>query len=222
MTSDLPRFSPLRMPRPQSPPRARGLASAPIPDSPLYGTKPLVEVLPGPPFWERTISILQNMRDLTNQQSLEDIISPTREYSWLRGTTQPSSVLTMIQYVSSIYQRALCHPPTSFSSPLNHSAVEQICRGLEITENDATWVQYPGILLWIALTAGAAAEYRPERSYFLTFLLRIGTSAAWWGSEEARAAVLRFLWMKRKAEGLEGTNAEQDDKSLYRWAYNHS
>ena len=34
-------------------------------------------------------------------------------------------------------------------------------------------------------------------------LMRVGTSAVWWGPKEARLSLLRFLWVKSRSEGLE-------------------
>lgn len=205
-TSSEPRLN-FRFPRPIPPPHQNpSIGSPQIPDSPLFGSKPLASVLIHSAFCEESIKVLQVMRDLTDirqfgsHNSIQGC-SGTRQSAAVHHSS--ASLLRIVHLTSVIYNRALSEPPTVFSSPANYTAMKQICRELEDTANDETWIRYPGVLLWIILTAVSAATFRVERSFFIMFLLRVGTSAAWWGPEEARVSLLRFLWVKRHAEGLE-------------------
>jgi hypothetical protein len=114
-----------------------------------------------------------------------------------------SSLLKIVYLTSTIYSQALSESPTMFSSLANHPAMEQIYGELADTANDDTWIRFPGVLLWIVLTAGAAAAFSSKQGFFIMFLFRVGTSAVWWGREEARLSLLTFLWAKRRSEGLE-------------------
>lgn len=203
MTSSEPRLH-FQFPQPIPPPHQNPSIGTPqLPDSPLFGSTPLELVLANSAFCEESIKVLQAMRDL----------SEIRQFGWHNSvqasssTPQPhpssASLLRIVHLTATIYNRALSELPTTFTSPVNHQAMEQICRELEDEANDDTWIRYPGILLWIVLTAGAAAEFRSERAFFTMFLMRVGTSAVWWGPEEARLSLLRFLWVKRRSEGLE-------------------
>lgn len=207
MTSGEPRLNFPFHRRPTPPPFENPSLGLPqIPDSPLYGSVPLSVVLANSRFCDQSIKILQDMRDLTDILQFGSHHSSVGFDGPLQTLpTHPSSpsLLRMVHLTSTIYSRALSNPPTMLSSPINHRAMEQICRDLEDCANDDNWVRYPGVLLWIILTTGAAATFRSERSFFLMFLMRVGTSAVWWGPEEARLSLLRFLWVKRRSEGLE-------------------
>jgi hypothetical protein len=203
MTSSGPRLQ-FRSTHPTPPTYQNQSTGSPqIPDSPLFGSNPLALVLAHSVFCIETMKILQSMRDLT------DIRQCGRHNSSLFPSSTPqlhpssASLLRIVYLTATIYNRALSEPPTTFSSPLNHQAMEQICRELENKANDSTWIRFPGIFLWIVLTAGAAAAFRAECGFFTMFLMRVGTSAVWWGPEEARLSLLRFLWVKRRSEGLE-------------------
>jgi hypothetical protein len=205
MTSTEPRIN-FQFHRPIPPPFENpSLGSPQIPDSPLYGSEPLSTVLANSNFCEKSIKILQDMRDLTDILQLgshHSVMGLDRPHQALPSYPSSQSLLRMVHLTSTIYNRALSQPPTMLSSPENHQAIEQICRDLEDTTNDDTWTRYPGILLWIILTAGSAAAFRAEYSFFIMFLMRVGTSAVWWGPKEARMSLLRFLWVKRRSEGL--------------------
>lgn len=68
------------------------------------------------------------------------------------------TLLRVIYLASTIYHRALLTPSTHFSSPINKPAGEELCLCLENTAHDATWNQYPSILLWCLLTGAAATQ----------------------------------------------------------------
>lgn len=91
--------------------------------------------------------------------------------------------------------------PVPFRSAGNAADVNEIRDALEDTSNDETWTHYPGILFWILLTALAAAN-DDRRCYIAMFMFRVGTTAVWWGTEEATAAVMTFLRVKMAAEGF--------------------
>ncbi|KAG0649271.1 hypothetical protein D0Z07_4302 [Hyphodiscus hymeniophilus] len=203
MTSSEPRLHfQSRSPEPASPDDP-SIGSQQVPDSPLWGTTPLSLVLANSPFCGECIKVLQVMRDLvTIRQSGRHDSLPLPSFGLLRHSSLPS-LLKIILLTAIIFHRAFSEPPVSFAAPVNHDVIEQICRELEDEANDETWVRYPGILLWIVLTAGAAASFREERAFFTMFLMKVGTSAVWWGPDKARLALLRFLWIKRRSEGLE-------------------
>jgi hypothetical protein len=139
--------------------------------------------------------MLQHMQNLTQQcaEHTSPIPAPS-PFS--------PSLSKIIYHTSTIYASAFSTPPTPFKSVFNSHAVRSICQGLEDTSNDETWTRYPGILLWIALTANAAAADLPQKSFFAMFVFRVGTSAAWWGMEAGGEAVRRFAVVKRRAEGV--------------------
>lgn len=119
------------------------------------------------------------------------------------GLENPPNTLTKIIYAaSSIYRCAFNNPPTPLSSPTNIDALRTISTCLEDTRNDGTWTECPGILLWVTLTALSAAVNQPESSFIAMFVFRVGTSAAWWGPRQARAAIMTFLKVKKRSEGL--------------------
>lgn len=173
-----------------------------IPDSPLYGNDSFDFILAGSEFCEDAVLLLQFTSDLTKGNWRED--SPPVKLVIEQDWSDPSKTLSKIIYAaSSIYRQAFTDPPIPFTSPTNTDALATICSCLEDTRNDETWTEYPGILLWIVLTAMAAAVNQPQCSFFAMFVLRVGTSAAWWGPREARIAIMNFLRVKRRSEGLE-------------------
>ena len=197
VTGSLPRFAGFRPILPQEPPRNLS-GAAPIPDSPVYGQEPFQVVLSGSAFSDQCIQMLQDMRDLTDGQEVNQEEFRQRIHKMeTHPPSPPSSLICIIQQTSIIYQRAFLTPSIPFESPLNHHAVRSIAQCLENTSNDTTWVRFPGILLWIILNAASAALYLPERSFFVMWLIKVGTGAAWWGAEEAKEAVLRFVRVKR-------------------------
>ncbi len=140
--------------------------------------------------------MLQEMRDLTDGH----VPQPQFSDEAIPSTT----LLKIIHTTGIIYASALTTPPTPFNAACNAAAVRTIAECLEDTTNDSVWTQYPGILLWIVLTAYTAADKLPERSFFATFLSRVGTSAVWWGTDAAGMAIRRFSVVKRVAEGAGG------------------
>jgi hypothetical protein len=171
-----------------------------LPDSPLYGAKPLTVLLGESQFSKEDIFLLQYTRDLTKGVRPEDSpkLSPLPNSS---RHTSSSTISQMIYAASTIYSGVFRIPSIPFASPHNTKAVETMSRCLEDTRNDETWTEFPGILLWIILVGLAAAVHQPQCSFFAMFAFRIGTSAAWWGPREAREAIMTFLDIKRKSEG---------------------
>jgi hypothetical protein len=168
-----------------------------IPDSPLWGSAHFQDILTTSPFDLPSRTILQQMRILTDGQAQQ-----LERYSILEPAPFSSSLSKMVYLTSTIYASAFSNNPTPFDSVCNNAAVQELCSGLEDTTNDETWTRYPGILLWIVLTGLAAAANLPQRSYFAMFVFRVGTSAVWWGTEAANAAIRRFIGVKRRAGGL--------------------
>lgn len=92
------------------------------------------------------------------------------------------------------------NPLLPFESPLNHVPVRIIAECLKHTSNNPQWVRHPRILLWILLNVASAALYLPERSVFVLYLIKVGTSAAWCGTEEAKAARVEIRAGETKME----------------------
>lgn len=172
-----------------------------MPDSPLFGTEPFACILAGSAFCNDAIILLQSMQDLTSGKWRGD--SPPTINTTEPIPADPSNSLSrMICAASSIYFRAFKDPPVAFASRSHSNALATIAACLEDTRNDATWTEYPGILLWVVLTALAAAVHHPQCSFFAMFVFRVGTSAAWWGPREARAAICTFLQVKKRSEDV--------------------
>ncbi|PQE10533.1 tachykinin family protein [Rutstroemia sp. NJR-2017a BVV2] len=205
MTSSEPRFPPISSTTPRNVPQSIDAENIQInSESPLYAIQNYKNF--EPPFSDQTIAILQDMSILV-AAILEEKAQPTE----LRGpkahqihalpNNQSSSLLMLIHLTSTIFHPALGSPPIPFTSTRNTQSVMKICEILEDISLDATFVRYPGILLWVLLTTASAAADRPERGYLVTFLLRIGTSAIWWGMEEFVSSVKMFMYLKKRAEG---------------------
>ncbi|KAL2072913.1 hypothetical protein VTL71DRAFT_10237 [Oculimacula yallundae] len=192
MTSSQPRF---RDQNPQRPAPAlvinTSIGKLQIADSPLYGDVPFDQLLEGSSFCTASVKLLQEMRDLT--EGFRGVASVPADISGHGGP------FDIINAASNIYRRAFMTPPVPFHSVWNENDVKKICDALEDTSNDDTWTYYPGILLWVLLTALSAAKYK-RRSYIAFFVFRAGTTAIWWGMEEATTSVMTFLRVKLAAE----------------------
>jgi len=175
--------------------------SIPKPDSPLYGTTSLDSLLAGSAFSNDAILLLQFMRDLTQSTGQEN--SPLVKAIKGKTSNLPSDPLCkIIHATSAIYCGAFTQPPIPFSSEVNSGPLAVISTCLEDPTNDDIWKEHPGIFLWIVLTAMSAAVNDLKCGFLSLWVLRIGTWAAWWGTREARAAMMTFLRVKRKSEGL--------------------
>ena len=113
----------------------------------------------------------------------------------------PQSLLTPLIHASNIYTTLLTpflapsylsSPIKSFSAPCNHKALEALVQALHFPENDATFAQYPGVMIWILLVAAVAAEERDERGFLFMFLIRVGSGSVhgWW--EGMRESIEKF------------------------------
>ncbi|KAE9363405.1 hypothetical protein N431DRAFT_357302 [Stipitochalara longipes BDJ] len=193
-TNREPLFPPIQLPAPSTPPHLNeSIGSFQIADSPLFGTSSFGDVLATSPFDSQSRQVLQQMRDLTDRLAP----CPNSVDESILFTTTVSKI---IHNTAIIYSSAFSTPPLPFNSAYNATSVKTIAECLEDTTNDMIWTRYPGVLLWIVLTAYAAAETLPERSFFATFVFRVGTSAAWWGTEAAGLAIRKFIVVKRVAE----------------------
>jgi len=88
--------------------------------------------------------------------------------------------------------------------------MEELCRNLESPANDEAWYQYPGIFLWVLLTAVAAARGIPEHSFLLSLLTKTGFGAGYGGWKEMCEGWTKFRWVKRRAEEWESKTNEQE------------
>jgi hypothetical protein len=174
-------------------------------DSPLYGDEKLSSVLMDSPFTISTILLLEGMQEITraaennknnngtHSQPLDHVLHGGSLVRLLSNRPDTPSLEKIIYHTAIIYSGALCSPRIPFSSLLNQNSVEHIAHCLEDTSNDAFWARYPGILVWILLTAVAAAVNSLERSFFVVFLARVGTSAIPNSWQEMSQAMVRFL-----------------------------
>jgi hypothetical protein len=206
MTSSEPRFSTISSTTPRNAPQSIDELNIQInPESPLYGIHNYKNF--ESPFSDQAIAILQDMSALVAaivEEKTQPIAfrGPKAHQIHTLPKNQSSSLLLMlIHLTSAIFHPALGTPSIPFTSSGNTQSVMKICEILEDTSIDATFVRYPGILLWVLLTTASAAANRPERGYLVTFLLRIGTSAIWWGMEEFVSSVKMFIFLKKRAEG---------------------
>jgi hypothetical protein len=119
------------------------------------------------------------------------------------NTTYPTapSLHQIIQLTSTIYIAALSSPPTPFHAPSNRSTVLQLISAIESPAHDDVWDEFPGIFVWILLTAAAAAWDLQERAMAVSLLTRVGLGAGygWW--ESFSRGVRAFGEVKRRAEG---------------------
>lgn len=196
------KLPPFQPPRPHPPlvPNP-SLSKFQIPDSPLFSRKSFKDILSDSPFCARSRKLLLEMRILTEPTLYDEEVEDFGEWSSNLSPTC-SSLSRVIYFTSDIYRRALGIPSIPFTSPLNEAAIKKISLCLEDTSNDETWIRYPGNLLWILLIASSATVAKGPRGFFIMLLFRVGTSAVWWGTEEAREAILEFADVKRRANGL--------------------
>ncbi len=188
-------------------PSSTGILS---PESPLFGVRPFRESLLSSQFSLQSQDLLQEMRDLTIWALSSTFLhvspeqqrpaSPTIEMFTLDGSS--TSLSNIIYFTSNIFHRALLPHPIPLYSSVNYKAVEVISSCFENTSNDATWVQYPGILLWVSLTVTFAAQNTKIGSILMKELMAISAGAIWWGTEEAMEAIVRFGIVKRRSEGF--------------------
>lgn len=220
ISNTMPRFPILRSPRPllrpvNIPMRNTGR----IYDSPLHSTGTLVDALDDSEFSGESIHTLQRLRNLTIFSSKGLNINtgianftpslPDTRYLYKQrmidddDTYYPAPSLDrVIELTSSIYLGALSNPPIPFSSHRNWAAAKELCAAIESPVNDATWDEYPGILVWVLLTGAAAAKEFPEHSLLTSLLIRVGLGAGygWW--EELSEMMVTFMKMKRRAETI--------------------
>ncbi|RFU25393.1 hypothetical protein B7463_g10945, partial [Scytalidium lignicola] len=184
------------------PPRLHGLIQ--IPDSPLYGHQFLQDILLDSPFCAQSIVLLQQMQDLTRGFLLQGTPShpipllpsePTASLLQVCNVDQPPSLLNIITLTATLYTQFFSNTtlPVSIST-----LTTALTTCLESTVHDETWMQYPGILLWIVLTGCAATTgEKGERSFFLLWATRIGLSSVWGWWEEMRMSVEGFSRVRR-------------------------
>jgi hypothetical protein len=196
----------LRSTQPAIPPP--DLIQVKIFDSPLWGPCTFKDLPQKSGLCPESIIILQSLRNLTISLSanIGDAANPGSNSNALANTKNSNmpyllgpSVLNVIRLTSSIYSAALTTPPIPFTSPLNRSLAEDLCRAIESPINDDTWDQFPGILVWILLVGSAAAANMPEHSFFVSMLTKVGLGAAfgWWN--EMSEAMRAFLEIKQRA-----------------------
>lgn len=126
---------------------------------------------------------------------MRDLTDGSRDADSLDVMGGDGSLFRIVNAASNIYRRAF--QGIQFASVCNSVDVKEICDGLEDASNDETWTRYPGILLWIVLV-GMVADY--QRSFFTMWVFRVGTTAVWWGMDDATTAVMTFLRVKRMSE----------------------
>jgi hypothetical protein len=205
LTNTQPRFHLFKSTRPAPPPTQNPSLGAPqLSDSPLCGTDPFGPLLAKSAFCKSGITLLNYARALTNAPwdgeqyfTQEKMPSKTRKQ---HADVSAASLYEVIYWTTKIYKGAFEESPTPFSSKSNVAAVRKICTGLEDVSNDGTWTQYPGILLWVLLTATSAAIYLPQRNFLVMFLTRLGVSATWWGIEDADGSMRKFMLIKLRAD----------------------
>lgn len=199
------KLPPFQTPRPRPPliplPLTFGF-NRQVPESPLFSSKPFKDVLADSPFCTMSRELLLQMRSLTEQALSDKDVQDSTISSLSLPPLSSSSLSRVIYFTSIIYLRTLGGPPIPFSSPLNSTAIKEVSLGLEDTDNDKTWIQYPGILLWVVLIAASSTIATEQGGFFIMLLFRVGTSAIWWGTEEAREAILKFAEVKGRANGL--------------------
>jgi hypothetical protein len=175
--------------------------------SPLYCHGAIRNVLQDPAFCEESTAVLQHLQDLTilavaDAESLVMENAATKFLNELRTVqSDPPTLLRMIHLTGIIHSRALRKPLVPFSSDINQDIVTELCRTLESPIHDATFDQYPGILIWILLTTTAALDTsRKEHGFVVSLLTKVGLSAGygWW--EELQFAMRAFLKIKLKTE----------------------
>lgn len=204
-----PRLAKLNNKDPPEPPRKiLGLDVHCILDSPLYRHLPqhrLDNVTVGPPFDQTSIRLLQIMRTLSLQPSPMVKTALLSEAAAIYQAQEPSPHTTplfkTILHTSLIYSRAFHIDPIPFSSPINSNSLAILVQELESEVNDETWLRYPGVFLWVILTATVAAEGRPERAFLTQLFYKIVPVAKWGWWTEIRASMLTFLDVRRMAEG---------------------
>lgn len=214
LSNNPPRFPILRSIHPILPPTDMlGTSMQRIYDSPLCSSGTLHHALAGSEFCEESIQTLQRMRNLTIfitrglniNVDVMNYVPQSPEHDGINARSlhaEPAtpSLHRIIQTTASIYTQALSSPPIPFASSVNREAAEEICRAIESPANDATWDQYPGILIWVLLTGVAAARDLPGHSLLVSFLVRVGLGAGygWW--EELSEGMVTFMKVKRRTE----------------------
>jgi hypothetical protein len=147
---------------------------------------------------------------LVSRDLLPDSVPPADLTDAETAPLLPYHLLAPLMHAAAIYERAifplLLSSPSAprqhipFASQLNHQALEALVQSLQFPTHDATFAQYPGVLVWILLVGAAAAEGREERGFLVMFLARVGTGSgySWWN--EMRETVERF----RAVRGVTG------------------
>lgn len=219
LSNTIPRFSILKSPRPLLRPLNMPGSNTPrIYDSPLYSSGTLIDALDDSDFSTESIQTLQRLRDLTIFASrglnihtgVADLTSMAPDDYYL--TTQSSdggeivytapSLDRVVKLTASIYLGAISNPPIPFASHQNWAAAQELCAAIESPANDATWDQFPGVLVWVLLTVAAAGKGFSGHSLLMSLLIRVGLGSGygWW--EEFSEMMFTFMKIKRKAEGM--------------------
>jgi hypothetical protein len=177
-----------------------------VSQSPLLGVIRLTPLLDNSDFGPESVIILQRMQDLTTsklQLEIEPHSPRPRVGSPSHISALGRNILHTIQLAATIYTRALSNPPIAFSSTLNGDLASQLCHALEDATSDQTWDKYPGVHLWILLTAAAATEgTSPEtclvgHGMIISLIAKVsmGAGYGWWN--DMYAATTNFGVIKK-------------------------
>ncbi|KAL2075314.1 hypothetical protein VTL71DRAFT_257 [Oculimacula yallundae] len=193
-----PRFDPPNTLSP-IPPNILGIRLNRVSDSPLSKSRRIQTVLRGSPFCSRSIDILQRMQDLTTNPESRTCILPPLPLT----PDDPNSLVHTIYLAATMYI-SLIQPPRSPAHTQTQTHCEALSKSLSLPANDKTWSLYPGIYLWILLTASTASitpwpDTNPSHSYFVSLLMNVGLGAGYGWFEELREAMDVFAKMRNRA-----------------------
>lgn len=85
-----------------------------------------------------------------------------------------------------------------FADEINREPMMILKSLLERIGIEKTWTRIPGVLVWILLTGGAAAEGMPEKDYFVALMVRIGMGIGLQNWDEFRTTCLNFAAVERE------------------------
>ncbi|KAJ4568181.1 hypothetical protein HRR82_008084 [Exophiala dermatitidis] len=91
-----------------------------------------------------------------------------------------------------------------FEDPRNREDIAHL-KGVLSGKTMSAWCGIPYVYLWVLLTGAAAAQFRPERQYFMAELVRFGLSVALEYSDDFRRILLNFIWLRRNISPLDTT-----------------